>query len=145
MVELTERDEERFWSKVERGDADECWLWQAGENSEGYGMFWLDGSMAAAHRVGAKLGGLDLDVFPGHPTGEQVNHRCHTPKCVNANHLYVGTHTENMQDGPRRGPLSHGEARKLCERYETEDVTQVELADEYGITQSAVSKIVNSQ
>jgi len=35
---MTMRD--RFWSKVDRGDDDECWVWQATTNErDGRGVF----------------------------------------------------------------------------------------------------------
>jgi hypothetical protein len=37
------------------------------------------------------------------PTDKWVLHRCHNKACVNPEHLYLGTHRENMQDMARSG------------------------------------------
>ena len=39
------------------------------------------------------------------PPGMQVNHRCDNKRCVNPNHLYVGTQLDNMHDRRDRGRI----------------------------------------
>jgi hypothetical protein len=89
--------ETRFWSKVSKGDG--CWLWQAGTNGVGYGMFYLNANQpkALAHRVSYSwsLGPI--------PDGLFVCHTCDTPSCVRPDHLFVGTNTDNMRDMWRKG------------------------------------------
>ena len=40
------------------------------------------------------------------PDGKQVNHLCHNPKCVNSNHLYLGTQQDNINDMILRGTFA---------------------------------------
>lgn len=87
-------EETRFWSKVEIGSDDECWLWLASRNKR-YGQFKLDGLMRKAHRVAYFLN-----------TGEWppvVMHKCDNPICVNPNHLVGGTQYDNVQDCIAKG------------------------------------------
>jgi len=97
---------ERFWSKVQVSDG--CWLWTASIFSQtGYGAFWLNGSMTAAHLVSWALSGGDPV-----PKGWDVDHLCHTldlscpgsatcphRPCVRPDHLEPVPHRENVLRG----------------------------------------------
>jgi HNH endonuclease len=86
--------EERFWSKVERRSADECWPWKAcaRKKSEGYGAFWLNGRHQPASRVAWLLTcGLVSSE-------DEVCHRCDNPPCCNPKHLFIGSRQDNNAD-----------------------------------------------
>lgn len=74
-------DRERFWSKVDRGDADECWPWTSYRTTSGHGQFWLDGRPRNAHRVAYAL------EHGRAPAGRVVHADCDTLHCVNPAHL----------------------------------------------------------
>lgn len=98
--------EERFWSKVDiRGPIPEhvphlgrCWIWTAGRYSKGYGMFWVDTTMRAAHRVAWVLTRGQIPADKPH-----VLHHCDNPPCVRPEHLWVGTNDDNVQDKISKG------------------------------------------
>jgi DNA-binding MarR family transcriptional regulator len=84
-------------------------------------------------------------------------HRCDTRSCVNPDHLYEGTHAENMRDmvrrrrartGSARGTqlrkslLTEADVRSMRLRYAQGGISQEKLAAEFGIRQTAVSAIV---
>lgn len=95
----------RFWSKVNRRDDDGCWLWTAARAPNGYGHFWLDGTMCGAHRVA-----YELLVGPI-PNGLQIDHLCRNRACVNPAHMESVTASENA----RRGELGrHWRLRTHC-------------------------------
>jgi hypothetical protein len=70
-----------------------CWEWQGWKNHDGYGFFrYFNKRDIQAHRFSARhLGGQDID-------GKVVCHRCDNPGCVNPDHLFTGSQTDNVYD-----------------------------------------------
>lgn len=86
---------ERFWSKVDKtGD---CWNWTAGTFHFGHGKFRLNGKMVKAHRLAYELlvGDFDKSLC--------VLHKCDNPRCVNPEHLFLGTKGDNNSDMTAKG------------------------------------------
>jgi hypothetical protein len=90
--------EKRFWEKVARGEPDECWEWQAGRTSKGYGSFYIKGKNKRAHRVAYLLANGEAP-----PDGLFVMHSCDNPPCVNPAHLSAGSHRQNTDDRIAKG------------------------------------------
>lgn len=95
--EIDEKSVERFWSKVRKGSALECWEWTAGVSSLNYGQFHavIDGRRVnlRAHRVS-----FFLERGPLIP-GKVLDHICRNTKCVNPTHLREVTNAENTFAG----------------------------------------------
>lgn len=86
--------ENRFWGKVDISDVNECWIWKAysqGRNGNKYGRFGYNGKLILAHR-------LSWILKYGDPGDMYVLHKCDNTLCVNPNHLFLGTHNDNMKD-----------------------------------------------
>lgn len=90
---------ERFWSRVKRGDG--CWEWQGGSNQYGYGLFTRRGCDTKVTRVASRIS-WELAHGPI-PQGMVVCHKCDNPPCVNPDHLFIGTHLDNMRDMVAKG------------------------------------------
>lgn len=80
-----------------------CWEW-TGAIKEGYGIFSVNHKDKLAHR-------LMYEKYKGKiPQGMNICHTCDNPKCVNPEHLWVGSQAENVADmmKKRRGLKSFG-------------------------------------
>ena len=84
---------ERFWRHVDQSG--DCWVWTGSLTNGGYGHLGLggrDGGTDRAHRVSWRL------HFGEIPSGLWVLHKCDNPPCVRPEHLFLGTHDDNMRD-----------------------------------------------
>lgn len=80
-----------FNKKIETKKEEDCWLWK-GTINNGYGIFYCNGLRIRAHII-------SYIIFKNEvPKGKEVCHKCDNPSCVNPNHLYLGTHQDNMKD-----------------------------------------------
>lgn len=91
---------ERFESKYIPEPMSGCWLWTAAVDACGYGQLAMGGTShfaLRAHRVA-------WTIYRGEiPIGLQVLHKCDNPPCVNPDHLFLGTHIDNMLDRDSKG------------------------------------------
>lgn len=88
----------RFFDKVLKTDS--CWIWTAGSRGLGYGAFKHEGKTIDAHRMSWIIhnGTIPKDIF--------ICHKCDNRSCVNPDHLFLGTHSDNMRDAYNKGRLN---------------------------------------
>lgn len=133
--------EARFLEKVEKTET--CWLWTA-STKRGYGNFKIDGKQKIAHRVAYTLWIGEI------PDGLLVRHKCNNPHCVNPDHLEIGTRQDIANDMVRAGrqAIQKGEQHKLT-REQVDEIrsrvgqTQQKLAEEFGVSNQQISRILN--
>lgn len=82
--------EERFFQKVNKTDS--CWLWTGALNARGYGSLATDTKTMSAHRYSYIIHKGEI------PDGLIICHTCDVPSCVNPEHLWAGTYSENTRD-----------------------------------------------
>ena len=141
---------ERFWSKVDRRGAAECWDWQASFTTGGYGRFKIASyRQVQAHRV-ALIAARRQD-----PAGMLVMHRCDRPSCCNPAHLRFGTYADNNLDKMHKGRGRTKDQRGFsngCAKITPESLAFIvdkmragwnncRIAREIGVTHQAISKI----
>lgn len=86
----------RFWAKVDKST--DCWEWMGNiKEDSGYGSIKNGNTMDYAHRVSWTL------HFGTIPKGLCVLHKCDNRRCVNPNHLFLGTYKDNVQDMIKKG------------------------------------------
>ncbi len=156
---------ERFWKLVQKSEG--CWLWQGHINSKnGYGIISIGPKGNAkgyrVHRVAWEL------THGAIPENLLVCHHCDVPTCVNPEHLFLGTHKDNMADKTAKGRTPKGDnhpARRhperlargekhyrakvteavvlnMRQRYASKEATIAELAAESGLSCYGVQDII---
>lgn len=95
----------RFSSKYIKDEKTGCWIW-TGKPIQGYGGFWCNfngkSKQFPAHRISYMLFKeiISNDKLVLHKNS------CNNKLCVNPDHLYIGTHLDNMKDLHEIGTLS---------------------------------------
>jgi hypothetical protein len=99
----------RFWAKVSK--TDDCWNWIGAIGETGYGNFGIGYRTYRAHRLSYEM------HYGPIPSGMLVCHKCDNRKCVRPDHLFIGTHKDNMTDCSEKGRLPKTcEPKKFCKR-----------------------------
>lgn len=85
---LQERMDEYTIPVTESG----CHIWIASLTSSRYGQIMVDKKAWTAHRLAWTLANGPI------PDGGWILHKCDTPQCVNPEHLFLGSPSENTRD-----------------------------------------------
>lgn len=139
-----------FFKKIGPATPSGCRLWRgakigptpANPHALAYGRFKMLGVYRLAHRVAWEL------LHGPIPKGMDVCHRCDTPLCVNTEHLFLGTHADNMRDASAKRRIAAGERAARARLSEADvrairasDLTNIALARQYGIDRGQISRI----
>ena len=149
--EFFEKTIARFWSKVDRCESNECWLWNGSiskpnQCGQRYGVFGLvehgNNVSYRAHRVAWMLCNGKI------PDGYVIMHSCDVPLCVNPSHLKAGTHAENIADRDRKGHTARGANHGMAKLTEIEvrtikrsNISTQSLADKLNVKYTTIQKI----
>ena len=130
----------------------DCINWSKGIGSDGYGLTKRNNKLYRAHRLAyCDYHNIDHSDIKG----QLVRHTCDNPKCVNPEHLVIGTHQDNMDDRKKRNRTAKGLAngagkltpaqvtyiRTHYVKYSKEFGT-VALGRKFGVHSSTISNVV---
>ncbi len=147
MNRIPENSEQTKFQRRVKVTDDGCWEWQGHILHNGYGQASVGGKLFRAHR-------LSFSLFCGDiPEGILVLHKCDNRKCVRPDHLFLGSHSDNMQDCVAKGRI----ARSIGESNPAAKLTYSQvhgikvralagepvryIAEEFGVSQSLVRQI----
>lgn len=151
---------DNFWAsykevKIIHPQTDEtfvCWEWQRYVTKWGYGQVQVNGRLEGAHRYAWML-----STGKSIPNKMNVLHKCDNRRCINPDHLMIGTQSENIKQAVQRGrfipPIFSGEnhpAAMVTDKqrsairdiYFNKKLNQREISELCGIRQTTVSYIV---
>lgn len=143
---MAERRKHQLGAKV---DPTKCELWLGAKNLAGYGMKRRDGKVRMVHRL----------VWEEHngkiPDKMIVCHKCDNPTCINPDHLFLGTQSDNIIDSVLKNRayraigMSHGMARltddmvRAIRARREEGAYMRTIALEFGCGKTTIWKILN--
>jgi hypothetical protein len=143
--------QDRFWKKVKKLETGKCcWEWTTGLNQQGYGEFKVNSKDISAHRFSYQLHHNRLI----HDGMYIMHFVCDNPKCVNPAHLKEGSHQDNMTDmvnkcrsakGDKNGnsKLTEAQVLEIREKYSQGVSSYRKLGQEYEVSHTVISKIIN--
>lgn len=121
-----------------------CWIWIGRVSGNGYGLLKRLNKSMSAHRA-------SYEAFCGEISdGMNILHKCDTKTCVNPDHLYQGTHIQNMQDMKNRGRGYSAFGNEFAKRKINEEkalkifnstASNKETAELYGVSKTTVHRI----
>jgi HNH endonuclease len=133
-MKIDDQVKKRFTSKIERGDnKDDCWIWIGTVGASGYGHININGSQIGAHRVSYVLHKSPI------PPDMLVCHTCDIRRCVNPEHLFLGSVLENNRDAANKGKFTgekNGRATLTLEK-----ASQILTLRKSGLTAKQVGEI----
>lgn len=139
---------DRFWDKVDKtSNPNGCWEWTAYSTQAGYGQFanWY-GKTAYAHRISYEIANNAITKK------DIVCHSCDNPKCVNPNHLWLGTPQQNLKDRDIKGRQAKGIQQGLSKLTETQvldirtkSMRAIDYAKKYRVDITNIYQIQNRE
>lgn len=124
-----------------------CWVWAGISGKTRYGRFKLDGTSNGVLQMGPHRYSWMIHYGPI-LDGLAVCHKCDNPKCVNPEHLFLGTQKDNLQDAIQKGRTLKGSLNSnsrltegmVLEIRSSRDLLRI-LAKKYGVTMACISAI----
>lgn len=140
-----------------------CIVWIANKDKDGYGIATYKNEDWVAHRLAYSVFN---NITKKEMNGLVVCHKCDNPSCINPEHLFLGTHRDNMLDrdvkkrqatGERNGnsKLTDKQRAEIIQKYGSAlittkargrrkdgQVTYMSVGKLYGVSDTAIRRIV---
>jgi len=131
-----------FLEKILPDQKTNCWNWLGSRDGHGYGRIGVQSKRWSAHRLAWTMHNGPV------PPGLHVLHKCDNPSCVNPNHLWLGSHADNMIDRERKGRnaatrLTQDQKNRIRQRYKPRTVTIANLAHAYRVSRMAIVRAIH--
>lgn len=139
----------RFWLQVNK--TDNCWLWTGYPTTDGYGQIRPPNTKGTitirAHRASWIIHNGPI------PDGLWVLHDCpggDNSLCVRPDHLWLGTHEDNMRDKAEKGrtgtaKLTPALVTEIRNLHQSSDITQECLGKRFNVNRKTVADILNGR
>lgn len=145
---------DKEWLLARTNKNGECLEWALSKNHNGYGLVGVNGKTSIAHRVMYRICHPDVVMVD-----LEVCHMCDNRACINPEHLFLGTHQDNMDDRERKGrgkvprlrkerngraKLSQADVDRILSG-EFKGKSQRAIAQIFGVNQAVISRIINGK
>lgn len=131
-----------------------CWVWAGPRHQVGYGIAPKScGGGGYTHRA------MYAAVISDIPSGAYVLHHCDNRLCINPEHLFLGSHLDNIRDMHRknrqRGGSLPNEANPSC-KFSNEQIKKILterragvsvrlLTEKFSVSETHVRRIINGE
>src|SRR5688572_26766007 len=113
-----------------------CWNWNGAKLRSGHGIVKVCRKPVMAYRV-------FFIFFVGTIAfGLQLHHRCENPSCVNPAHLVALTRGDHAR---LHAKLNHEKAAEIRRVYNRSGLTQREIAERFGVSQTTISCVLTGR
>jgi len=115
----------------------ECWIWQ-GNTGGTYGKIREKDKFYSTHRI-------SYMIFKGEiPSDKWVCHTCDIPLCINPEHLFLGSPSDNTRDAFNKNRMDHclGENNKFSQ-FTNDQTEEMRKLKKEGFTYKRLAKIFN--
>lgn len=124
-----------------------CWVWTGWADRFGYGFVTRKLNGRKTHLRVHRLQ-IEMMISRNLKRSEIVCHKCDVPSCINPDHLFIGSHTDNMRDMAEKNRAARGEKHGSA-KLTTETAVKIYLAKglhkdigaAFGVGRECVDKI----
>jgi hypothetical protein len=135
----------------------DCHIWTGAlGRKNGYGCFKIREKGNRDNAKQFKAHRLIYELYKGPIGDKHVLHKCDNPRCVNPDHLFLGTHQDNIRDMVQKGRAASGakhpsakltpeQVIEIRELYAQGGHTTRSLGQKYGVNGKHIHNIVTGK